>query len=172
MVVGPKQSNCKNGCTMWDMFERSTPAHWTDDTIPITWTALAKTGDRSIFPERYDLPPSRWLLFKVYIEIEKISSTTAKCVIQALKAIFSRHGVPETLISNNGPQFASAEFASFAADYDFINITSSPYFSQSNGEAKKRAVKTIKTLLKKNPDPYPALLTYRVTPLLHGPSPT
>ncbi len=78
--------------------------------------------------------------------------------------------MPETLISDNGPQFTSAEFLAFAADYDFIHITSSPYFSQSNGEAE-RAVKTVKTLLLKNHDPHRALLAYRVTPLLQGPSP-
>ncbi len=39
-----------------------------------------------------------------------------------------------------------------------------------NGEAE-RAVKTSKTLLEKNPDPYRALFAYMVTPLLHGPSP-
>lgn len=108
--------------------------------------------------------------FSRYIEIEKMPITTVKSVIQALKAIFSRHGVPETLISDNGQQFASSEFSAFAADYDFIHITSSPYFSQSNGEAE-RAVKTSKILLLKNHDPYCALLAYRVTQLLHGPSP-
>ncbi len=65
--------------------------------------------------------------FSRYIEIEKIPSTTAKGVIQALKAIFSRHGVPKTLIRDNGTQFyLSDEFSSYAADYDFIHIISSP----------------------------------------------
>lgn len=107
---------------------------------------------------------SRWT------EVEKIPITSAKGVTSALKAIFSINAMPELLISNNGPQFASSEFASFAADYDFSHVTSSPYFSQSNGEAA-RAVQTVKALLKKNDDPYRALLEYRVIPLLHGPSP-
>eukprot|EP00731_Ephydatia_muelleri_P013432 Em0007g742a len=39
---------------------------------------------------------------------------------------FSRHGIPETVRSNNGPQFSSDEFARFAADYGFWHTTSSP----------------------------------------------
>ena len=42
-----------------------------------------------------------------------------------------------------------------------------PWFSQSNGEAE-RAVKTMKSLLKKAEDPYMAILTYWLTPLSSG----
>ena len=77
---------------------------------------------------------------------------------------FSRHGVTETIISNNGPQYASHDFATFASSYNFQHIISSPLFPQSNGQAE-RTVQTAKRLLKNAEDPYMALLTYRNTPL-------
>uniref|UniRef100_A0A087YS49 Integrase catalytic domain-containing protein n=1 Tax=Poecilia formosa TaxID=48698 RepID=A0A087YS49_POEFO len=95
--------------------------------------------------------------------------TTSAGIITGLKSIFVRHGVPEILITVNGPHFSSSSFSSFATDYDFRHVTSSPYFAQSNGEAE-RAVKTVKSLLKKNTEPYKALLAYRVMPLNQGPS--
>lgn len=81
--------------------------------------------------------------------------------------MFARHGIPETVISDNGPQYSAEAYARFAQGYHFKHVTSSPYFPQSNGEAE-RAVRTIKELLKKSKDPYLALLAYRTTPLEVG----
>ena len=93
-----------------------------------------------------------------------MSSTTSSSIISALKSVFARHGIPEVLRSDNGPQYTSKEFKTFSSSYDFQQITSSPRFPQSNGQAE-RSVQTIKNLLKKADDPYIALLSYRATPL-------
>ncbi len=81
-----------------------------------------------------------------------------------MKGVFARHGIPEIVRSDNGPQYSSHEFASFADSYGFQHLTSSPYFAQSNGQAE-RMVQTVKRLLLNCSDPFMALLTYRATPL-------
>ena len=103
-------------------------------------------------------------------ELAKLESTTSSAVITHLKSIFSRHGIPEIVRSDNGPQYASEAFKQFARDYNFDHITSSPHYPQSNGEAE-RMVQTIKNLLKKAKDPYAAIMAYRATPLSNGFSP-
>ena len=108
--------------------------------------------------------------FSRYCEIGVLRKSTSQEVINHLKAIFARHGIPETVISDNGPQYSSAEFAKFAEDWGFTHITSSPKYPQSNGEAE-RMVQTTKNLLTKSDDPYEALLAYRATPLENGFSP-
>ena len=105
-----------------------------------------------------------------YMEMSKLSSTTSTSVIQHIKSIFARHGIPETSISDNGPQFSSSSFTQFATDYGFYHQTSSPNHPQSNGEAE-RAVQTVKSILNKAEDPYLGLLAYRVAPLANGYSP-
>ena len=83
------------------------------------------------------------------------------------KSIFARFGIPEVVLSDNGPQFSSREFRKFSQVYCFTHITSSPYHPQGNSEAE-RSVQTMKNLLKKSTDPYIALLNHCTTPLLHG----
>ncbi|GAB1609879.1 uncharacterized protein LOC115227445, partial [Argonauta hians] len=107
---------------------------------------------------------SRW------IEIAYMQTTTSASIVNHCKSIFARHGIPEVVISDNGPQFIAKEFLEFSHYFGFTHITSSPHFPQGNGEAE-RAVQTIKNLLKKASDPYIALLNYRSTPLQHGQSP-
>lgn len=80
------------------------------------------------------------------------SSTRSADVINPLKSMFSRHDIPNTVCSDNGPQYASSESKSFAKLYGFTHITSSPLYSQTNGEAE-RAVQTVKQLIKKSKDP-------------------
>ena len=96
--------------------------------------------------------------------------TTSKKIITHLKSFFSRHGIPDAVVSDNGPQYASTEFSSFAAEYKFTHVTSSPHYARGNGAAE-RAVQTIKRMLQKDSDPYLAMLSYRASPIIGGFSP-
>lgn len=108
--------------------------------------------------------------FSRYIEVAKLSSTTSPAVINHMKSIFARHGIPQTVVSDNGPQYSSKDFREFASDYGFSHVTSSPGHPSGNGEAE-RAVQTIKNIVASAKDPYAAILAYRSTPLANGYSP-
>ena len=109
-----------------------------------------------------------------YPEIAMCTSTTSANVIGHLKSIFSRHGIPRIVVSDNGPQFSSGEFSAFSKNYGFIHQTSSPKYPQANGQAEK-AVGIIKQLLsrasERGEDPYLAILAYRKAPREMGMSP-
>ena len=83
-----------------------------------------------------------------FIELERVKSIAAQPVIQALKATFGCHGMPDCVISNNGLAYASEQFKRFAEQWEFQHVTTSPHYPQSNGKAES-AVKTCKTLMKK-----------------------
>ncbi|XP_049527489.1 uncharacterized protein LOC125947152 [Dermacentor silvarum] len=101
-------------------------------------------------------------------ELRDLSTTS---VVDALRAMFARYGLPLQLCTDNGPQLASHEFAQFAARYDFEHVTSSPRYPCSNGLAEK-GVQVVKRILKKtteaNEDFWLGLLNYRASPLEDG----
>lgn len=51
--------------------------------------------------------------FSKFIEVDKLLETNSQAVIQALKTQFCRHGIPELLRSDNGPQFSAVNTQPF-----------------------------------------------------------
>ena len=111
--------------------------------------------------------------FSNYPEVVPLKTKEAKSVILALKSVFSRHGIPVELTSDNVP-FNSFEFIQFAKHYGFNFVPTSPHHPSSNGKAEK-GVQIVKCMLKKcyekGEDAFLAILNYRSTPLDCGKSP-
>ena len=53
--------------------------------------------------------------FSNFIEVSRLQAITTQAVVCELKTFFARFGIPETLVTDNGPQFASKEFGAFGA---------------------------------------------------------
>ena len=53
--------------------------------------------------------------FSNYLEVEYITgNVTSRSVVKVLSSLFARCDIPDLAVSDNGSQFAFAEFASFA----------------------------------------------------------
>lgn len=71
--------------------------------------------------------------------------TSARRVIEAARTFFTNVGVPVKFFSDNGPQFASAEFTRFLQDWG-ITAGSSSSYAQSNGIAEA-GIKSAKKII-------------------------
>ena len=100
-------------------------------------------------------------------EVDKLDNTDSVTVIKKMKTHFARYGIPDQVVSDNGPQYTSHHFANFSRTWDVEHITSSPGHSQSNRMAES-AVKTAKRIIKRakesKSDVYLAILDHRNTP--------
>ena len=63
-----------------------------------------------------------------YLEISQIPDIESSTVISHLKSIFARHGIPEIVVSDNGPEYSSVKFKNFAAEWEFDHNRSSPNY--------------------------------------------
>ena len=125
--------------------KRSTPA-------PLhPWAASDKDWDR-VHIDFAEFNKTFYLIMvcstSKWIEVTKMSSTTAAQTITALKHKFAQFGLPTNVVSDNGPQFASAEFQHFLTVNGIKHTLLPPYHPASNGQAE-RCVQTIKAALKK-----------------------
>ena len=80
--------------------------------------------------------------------IRMSSSTSTSETTKVLLSLFSRYGLPDKLVSDNGAQFTSEEFKEFMSNCGILHIKTAPYHPQTNGEAE-RFVQTFKNFIKR-----------------------
>jgi hypothetical protein len=84
-----------------------------------------------------------------WVEVFPTTNITTSFTISALYSVIARFGIPRLIVSDNATNLAtSSEFQDFLKAFNIKQITSAPYFPQSNGAAEN-AVKTVKNALKK-----------------------
>ena len=87
--------------------------------------------------------------------------------LSIMKELFAECGIPESLCTDNDPQFDTALFAEFAIEWKFDHNTSTPRNPRSNGQAEV-ALKIVKRFLMfakcSGQDLYLTLLVYHNLP--------
>ena len=83
-----------------------------------------------------------------WIEAIPLKTANALTTIRQLRKLFAQFGIPNTLVSDNGPQFAAVEFHEFCRLNGIRHTRVAPYHPSSNGLAE-RAVRVVKDGLKK-----------------------
>ena len=104
-------------------------------------------------------------------EVFEMPTTTTAKTIKKLRFLFASYGLPEQIVTDNGPQFTSDEFKSFTKSNGIKHTRCAPYHPSSNGaverfnqtfkQALKASEKDGRTLSHRLAD---FLLTYRSTP--------
>ena len=72
-----------------------------------------------------------------------MKSASSATTIDKLRILFANHGIPKSIVSDNGSPFTSAEMKEFLITDGVKHVTSSPYHPSSNDLAE-RAVQTCK----------------------------
>ena len=78
----------------------------------------------------FETKNSKYLLlvdyYSRYPVLHKLGSTTSKVLVQEMKAVFAELGVPNTIVSDDGQQYTSAEFKDFTKHWQIEHRVSSP----------------------------------------------
>ena len=75
--------------------------------------------------------------YSKWVFVEALQETRSIDVIRVLERQFVDFGVPERLVTDNGPQYGSSEFREFAKRMNFEHATSSPNYARSNGQSER-----------------------------------
>ena len=73
-----------------------------------------------------------------YYELEIMKDTSSERIIDALENMFSRHGYPVSITSDNGPQFRSAVYANFLTECAISQRRVTPLYPAANGEVERQ----------------------------------
>ena len=87
--------------------------------------------------------------YSKWVEVIPTTGCTTKITVRHLIQIFTTHGLPDTIVSDNGAAFASDEFEDFVQQHGIRHVRSAPYHPATNGLAEN-AVKSFKRAMKKD----------------------
>ncbi|XP_012942708.1 uncharacterized protein K02A2.6-like [Aplysia californica] len=129
-----------------DHCQRKRPAQPSE---PLTPTALPERPFQMVGADLCNYKGHNYLVlvdyFSRYLEVAYMPDTTSETVVYKLKNVFARFGIPELLVTDNGPQFVSDRFHKATVGR-----------REQSGKAKKALSQD---------DPFLALLIYRSTPV-------
>lgn len=104
-------------------------------------------------------------------EVVEVPKLTTQITIEVLKDIFSRFGIPEMIVSDNGGAFISQDFKNFCKRNGILHTTIASNNPQSNGFAengvklfKKAIAKHLESKINIKQALRAYLFTYRTTP--------
>ncbi|XP_026530784.1 uncharacterized protein K02A2.6-like [Notechis scutatus] len=83
-----------------------------------------------------------------WLEVCTMKTTTTDAVITKLNKLFATHGLPDVLVSDNGPQFTALAFEQYLADRGIRHALTSPAHPAANGRAERMVQFTKKTIQK------------------------
>ena len=83
---------------------------------------------------------SRW------VEVDVIKSTTSRVIIDRLEKHFTRHGIPQTLRTDNGANLVSEEMAEFLKEMGVKHKKTIPLWPRANGEVERQNRSLLKAM--------------------------
>lgn len=178
-------------CTSCRQNDKSTVTHNAPlQSVPLPAAAWEKVSVDIVGPFKIAPADCRFAItladyYSKWPEVAFAPRADTATVIQFLTTVFSQEGNPKELLSDNGPQFVSAEFSDFLKWREITHLKSSVYYPRANGEVERfnRAIKDCLQTTSVHGHPWKSflrtfLIEYRATPhsttgvspseLLHG----
>ncbi|XP_058816552.1 uncharacterized protein K02A2.6-like [Topomyia yanbarensis] len=117
-----------------------------------SWPALEKSWQRLHLDYAGPIDGQYYLIlvhsYSKWPEVVRTKDITITATLRIFRGIFTRHGQPETLVTDNGPQLTSDQFETSCDTNGITDLKTAHFHSQSNGLAE-RFVRTFKRSLKK-----------------------
>ena len=114
--------NLVGHCTICNTYVNSLPPE------PMHERNLPSSPWEMLGTDLFDYNGQKYLIVGDYYSkfpiLRRLNGESTKVIVQHFKQIFSEHGIPCILYSDNGPCYSSEEFRQFSLGYGFQHVTS------------------------------------------------
>ncbi len=134
----PGRDNCADMHWVQAKWEKSASRPSTTDFglqahCTLKWLGLDISGPFATAPHKEQFMVSIVDYHSGYPEVLLTMDICSSAIIRWLKELFSRHGCPDKIVMDNGPQFASSEFQQFLTEHGVHALMTTIYNPRENG---------------------------------------